>query len=596
MRTRSNHLIAAVALVLAGCSSGGTVIVRQPLPQPAPVPVVIEPLEVDVTRPHNGKIYVQTNRAAYVAIVEIVPERGATLVYPVAARQRQFVVAGLRDVPVWWEPTRVTYRGAGMSSRANPTRYIYVLASDEPLRIPEAALRGGYLHETLANPDYRATNPYVTMRAIAREFVAPVIDQRWAEDAYVLSGSYANERYQVTRVYCRDGSMYEVPADLADHVWCPAQPRDTWDGTGRVTTVEPTGSRRPPFRPDSVIGDYGRRVAVQPPMPNGHGPIQRVKEPPGWDNRANGRGADDNHQGNGRYADDDRPGNGRVKEHPEHPDHPDNDPNGRARRPNDGKDDNGPPGQQRRANTPNDRHDDGPPGQQRADRPNDRNDNGPPGQQRKADQGNDQDHVPPGQLKADRPNDRHEDGPPGQQRKADQPDNRQNNAPPGQQKAEAKEVLREPPRQPVMPWRGDKPVRIARQDSSASPVMPATTGKPDAPGKPDSPGKSGTSGNPDNSSKRDNPGKSDHAGKPDNGGKPDKTAKPDSGAKPDAPVKPDAAAKPDTASATSADSKSDGSSQGDKRGGGQGKGRGKPNDSDDKSADRKPKQPADPKP
>ena len=145
MRSRSKHLVAAVAVLLAGCTSGGTVIVRQP-PPPAPMPVMIDPLEVDVTRPHNGKIYVQTNRAAYVAIVEIVPERGATLVYPVSGRQRQFVVTGLRDVPVWWEPTRVTYRGVGMSSRSNPTRYIYVLASDEPLRIPAAAFRGGYLH------------------------------------------------------------------------------------------------------------------------------------------------------------------------------------------------------------------------------------------------------------------------------------------------------------------------------------------------------------------------------------------------------------------------------------------------------------------
>ena len=577
MRTRSNHLVAAVAVVLAGCSSGGTVVVRQP-PPPAPLPVVIDPLEVDVTRPHNGKIYVQTNRAAYVAIVEIVPERGATLVYPVSARQRQFVVTGLRDVPVWWEPTRVTYRGVGMSSRSNYTRYIYVVASDEPLRIPAAAFRDGYLHETLGNPDYRARNPYATMRAIARDFVAPVIDQRWAEDAYALAGSYGNERYQVTRVYCRDGSIYEVPADLADHVWCPAQPRDTWDGTGRVSTTEPTGSRRPPYRPDSVLTDNGRRVAVQPPPSPGRGPIQRVKEPPGWDNRANGRGADDNRPGNGRGANDDQPGNGRVKDHP---DHPENEPNGRARRPNDGQDDNGPPGQQRRAN-----------------KPNDRNDNVPPGQQRKADQGNDQqDRVPPGQLKADKPNDRHDDGPPGQ-RRADQPDNRQNDGPPGQRKAEAKEVMREPPR--GTPLRGDKPpIRIARQDSAASPVMPVNTAKPEAPGKPDNQGKSDkpdNSAKPDNSSKPGNSGRADNPGKPDNAGKLDSPVKPDSPVKSDSPVKPDAPAKPDTASATSTDSKPDGKSQGsdDKRGG-QGKGRGRPND-DDKSADRKPKPSADSKP
>src|SRR5215471_6992404 len=128
MRTRRDHLVAVVALVLAGCMPASTVVVRQP-PPPTPVPVVIDPLEVDISRPHNGKLFIQTNRAAYVAIFEIVPERGVTMVYPVSARQRRFVVSGLRDIPVWWEPTRVTYRATGMSSsRSNPARYIYVLA------------------------------------------------------------------------------------------------------------------------------------------------------------------------------------------------------------------------------------------------------------------------------------------------------------------------------------------------------------------------------------------------------------------------------------------------------------------------------------
>ena len=85
MRTRSNHLVAALAVVLAGCSSGGTVVVRQP-PPPAPLPVVIDPLEVDVTRPHNGKIYVQTNRAAYVAIVENYQQKDGSVVVPEVLR------------------------------------------------------------------------------------------------------------------------------------------------------------------------------------------------------------------------------------------------------------------------------------------------------------------------------------------------------------------------------------------------------------------------------------------------------------------------------------------------------------------------------
>jgi len=507
MRTRSERLIAVLALSLAGCSSGGTVVVRHP-PPPAPAPVVVEPLEVDIARPHNGKLFVQTNRAAYVAIFDIVPERGVTLVYPVSTRQRRFVVSGLRDVPVWWEPSRVTYRGGGMSSsRSNPARYIYVLASDEPLRIPDAAFRDGYLYETLGNRAYRATNPYATMRALAREFVPSVIDEAWAEDAYALSASYATERYQVTRVYCRGGSMYEVPSDLADHVWCPAYPRGAWDGPGRVAEVDPPGSRRPMVRPDSVVGDNGRRVATRPPWSNGRGPIQRVKEPPGWENRSNGRGEDDNRPGNS--------GNGQAKGHQE------DGTNGRGRVSNDHPE-NGSDGRGRKADDQQGNGSDG-----RARRPNDDSENGANGRAR-------------------RPNDRQDD------------------VPPGQRRADVKEAMRVPPRPTPLPVAANEPTRVEGRDNSAT---------------------------------SDTPAKPDRAEKPNKPEKPETPAKPETSVKADTPVKPETPVKPDTGAETSPDSKSESKSQGpaEKRGG-PAKGRGRPNDADDKSADRKPKQSADSKP
>ena len=74
MRISINRLTAVLAIAVAGCSPSG-VIVRQPAaPQPMPV-VVIDPLDVDIARPHNGKLFVQTNRAAYVAIFEIICTR-----------------------------------------------------------------------------------------------------------------------------------------------------------------------------------------------------------------------------------------------------------------------------------------------------------------------------------------------------------------------------------------------------------------------------------------------------------------------------------------------------------------------------------------
>lgn len=305
MRIAIRSLAAILGLTLVACSSGITVIRPTPAPTPAPV-VYVEPLEIDIARPHQGKVFVQTSRAAYVAIFEIVPDRGVELVYPVSPRQRGFVVAGLREVPTWWEGSRVTYHAGWSTSRAYPGRYIYAVASDEPLRIPDAAYRTGYLRDVLGSRVYQSANPYTTMRALAREFVPEVRDEEWAEDMYVLSPSYATEQYRVTRVYCRGGTMYEVPSELADRVWCPPYGRGGWNGPGRVPEVDPSGSRRPLARPDSVVGDNGRHLATRTRGANGRGPIDRVKEPPGQENRGNGPEAND----------DDRPGNGPVKPRP----------------------------------------------------------------------------------------------------------------------------------------------------------------------------------------------------------------------------------------------------------------------------------------
>ena len=306
MRIAIRSLAAILGLTLVACSSGGITVIR-PTPAPTPAPVVyVEPLEIDIARPHQGKVFVQTSRAAYVAIFEIVPDRGVELVYPVSPRQRGFVIAGLREVPTWWEGSRVTYHAGWSTSRAYPGRYFYALASDEPLRIPDAAYRTGYLRDVLGSRVYQSANPYTTMRALAREFVPEVRDEEWAEDMYVLSPSYATEQYRVTRVYCRGGTMYEVPSELADRVWCPPYGRGGWNGPGRVPEVDPSGSRRPLARPDSVVGDNGRHLATRTRGANGRGPIDRVKEPPGRENQGNGPGAND----------DDRPGNGPVKQRP----------------------------------------------------------------------------------------------------------------------------------------------------------------------------------------------------------------------------------------------------------------------------------------
>ena len=152
MRTIS-RLVAVLAL--AACSSGTTIVVRRPAPAPPPPRPRIEPLELALARPVRGQLLVQTNRPAYVAIFEIVPDRGVALLAPSYTHQRTWMLAGLNWVPVSWRVQSTMYYGPP-SSRTVPGRWVYAIASDEPLRLPDAAFRPGYLQRVLGPSVYRS--------------------------------------------------------------------------------------------------------------------------------------------------------------------------------------------------------------------------------------------------------------------------------------------------------------------------------------------------------------------------------------------------------------------------------------------------------
>ena len=255
------------SLALAACSSGTVIVVRPPAPPPPP-PRRIEPLEITVARPVRGQLVVQTNRPSYVALFEIVPERGVALLAPSYAHQRTWMLAGLNWVPVSWKVQSSMYYGRP-SGTSLPARWVYALASDEPLHLPDEAFHPGYLRRVLGPAAYRGTNPYVTMRAIARAFVPSVIDEAWAEDAYALAATYASDPYRTVRIYCANRTVYDVPEEMADRAWCPVH--------------SPTGGtvvRSVPTRPDSIVVSTGQRARRRLPETTPvRRPIDRVSEP-----------------------------------------------------------------------------------------------------------------------------------------------------------------------------------------------------------------------------------------------------------------------------------------------------------------------------
>ena len=269
MRTplrRAATLLASIAL--AACSSGTTIVVRQPAPPPPPPRPRIEPLEVTLGRPVRGHLLVQTSRPSYVALFEIVPDRGVALLAPAYAHQRTWMLLGLNWVPISWKVQSTMYYGPP-SGIAVPARWVYAIASDEPLRLPDEAFHPAYMRRVLGPAAYRGTNPYVTMRAISRAFVPSVIDEAWAEDAYALAATYASDPYRTVRIYCANRTVYEVPEEMADRAWCPVRS----PSGGTIVGSAPT-------RPDSVvIPSNGQRVRRRIPETPVHGPIDRVREP-----------------------------------------------------------------------------------------------------------------------------------------------------------------------------------------------------------------------------------------------------------------------------------------------------------------------------
>ena len=239
MRTPTLRVVALGAFIaLTACSSGTRVIVvRQPAPPPPPPPPRIQPLEITVARPIRGQLLVQTNRPSYVALFEIVPERGVALLAPTYAHQRTWMLAGLNWVPVSWKLQSTMYYGPP-SGTAVPGRWVYAIASDVPLRLPDEAFNPTYMRRVLGPTAYRATNPHLTMRAIARAFVPSVIDEAWAEDAYALAATYTSDPYRTVRIYCANRTVYEVPEELADRAWCPvSRPVRAGQSLGRPPCV-----------------------------------------------------------------------------------------------------------------------------------------------------------------------------------------------------------------------------------------------------------------------------------------------------------------------------------------------------------------------
>jgi hypothetical protein len=263
-----NTLFAAIAaLALAGSSS----LAAQAVPHMASAPVASAtvrpydeasgPLEVIVTRPVGQHLYVQTNRPAYIALFEIVPGGSVMLAHPLS---RQRMLSGLNRVPVWWDSQTVaTGDVKPVSATTDRVRYIYAIASDEPLRLDDSAFVRGAVVKVAGIDASSSRSPYRVMSALSKRFVPKVRDEQWAEAVYELAPRTADQG-GVARAYCEYGTIWEIPEEIVDRALCH--------------TSAYGGATPNPARPDSVITPTGERI-VSPAVhvPSGLGRVNAPK-------------------------------------------------------------------------------------------------------------------------------------------------------------------------------------------------------------------------------------------------------------------------------------------------------------------------------
>jgi hypothetical protein len=224
---------------------------------------------------------VNTSRPAHVAIFEIYPGRGVGLLYPAYRGERNFLSSGLNSIFLtqsrhyysYFQPTPLF----SSASRGSP-RYLYMIASDAPLRLGSFLGSPGALRRELGLTRYASSNPYALMEDLAGLVLPYGEAGDWTDDVYAVwpdrsyGGDY--EAQQFIRVQCADGRVLTGPAyyvygacglrnDVPPLVKNPDQPGDS-------SSVKPPSRRRPePRDPGAEEGT----AASPPPV------VEMIPEP-----------------------------------------------------------------------------------------------------------------------------------------------------------------------------------------------------------------------------------------------------------------------------------------------------------------------------
>jgi hypothetical protein len=204
-------LVAATAL--AGCAVNPKVEGVEPAGPPA--------MHVSIGFPVGQRqVYpIYVNREAYVAMFEILPGRGVTLLYP--QRSRQVWVSDMHYADLRFQPARELYYDDPFGFAHVQPRYYYVVASAAPLNLTRLHASLGAMRRVLGRM-YGSYRPYDVIDRLTNLVVPSQADEDWATDLFVDWPAPPPPRavlaYRFVR--CANGRLLLVPRNYP-YFGCP---------------------------------------------------------------------------------------------------------------------------------------------------------------------------------------------------------------------------------------------------------------------------------------------------------------------------------------------------------------------------------------
>lgn len=279
MRIHSLTLGLATAAVLSGCLNAPAVEHARPAGPP--------PLQAWIGYPiGSSRVFpLFVNREAHVALFEIVPGRGVSMVYPVSSADVRASDAHYANLTV--QHGRAFYYSDPFGHSAYQPRYYYLVASVAPLNLTRLRSSLGATRKVLG-PMFASYRPYDVIDRLTELTVPMQADEDWTTDILVDWPMPAPPRFasSMSRVIaCANGRLAVVPRDYP-YYGCPGDPRTEAKGdSSKRPSADSAGSdsvrhRRPearpaPPRPELAktrdVAERRRAVAgVRPPRARAH--------------------------------------------------------------------------------------------------------------------------------------------------------------------------------------------------------------------------------------------------------------------------------------------------------------------------------------